>query len=168
MVTRDKDLSQLVGRGDRFWDYSDAAEYGYEQIAERFGVAPERMADYLALTGDAVDNIPGVPGIGPKTAAALLSRYASLEELYEDLEQRRLPAAARRRASAGQAARASRGRLPGARADAHPLRRAARRRPRIAPPARPGATGDGRISAAGTALAPCCSRQAERIAQLAA
>ena len=77
------------GRGDVYWDYSDAAEYGYEQIAARFGVAPERMADYLALAGDAVDNIPGVPGIGPKTAAALMSRFASLEEMYEDLDQRR-------------------------------------------------------------------------------
>jgi 5'-3' exonuclease len=87
VVTRDKDLSQLVGPGDHFWDYSDAAEYSYEEIAGRFGVAPERMADYLALTGDAVDNIPGVPGIGPKTAGALMSRYASLEELYADLER---------------------------------------------------------------------------------
>ena len=87
VVTRDKDLSQLVGPGDRFWDYSDAAEYAYEEIAARFGVAPERMADYLALTGDAVDNIPGVPGVGPKTATALMNRYATLEELYDDLEQ---------------------------------------------------------------------------------
>ncbi|MFM2287627.1 MAG: hypothetical protein RL684_770, partial [Pseudomonadota bacterium] len=87
VVTRDKDLSQLVGPGDRFWDYSDAAEYAYEEIAMRFGVAPERMADYLALTGDAVDNIPGVPGVGPKTAAALMNRYATLEAIYEDLEQ---------------------------------------------------------------------------------
>ena len=87
VVTRDKDLSQLVGPGDRFWDYSDAAEYAYEDIAARFGVAPERMADYLALTGDAVDNIPGVPGVGPKTAAALMSRYATLDELYGDLDQ---------------------------------------------------------------------------------
>ncbi len=87
VVTRDKDLSQLIGPGDRFWDYADAAEYGYEEIAARFGVAPESMADYLALTGDAVDNIPGVPGIGPKTAAALLSRFATLELLYESLDQ---------------------------------------------------------------------------------
>ena len=87
VVTRDKDLSQLVGPGDCFWDYSDAAEYAYDEIAARFGVAPERMADYLALTGDAVDNIPGVPGIGPKTAAALMSRYPSLDALYDDLEQ---------------------------------------------------------------------------------
>jgi 5'-3' exonuclease len=87
LVTRDKDLSQLIGPGDRYWDYADAAEYSYEEIATRFGVAPESMADYLALTGDAVDNIPGVPGIGPKTAAALLSRYATLELLYESLDQ---------------------------------------------------------------------------------
>ncbi len=87
MVSRDKDLSQLIGPGDRFWDYADAAEYGYEQIAARFGVAPESMADYLALTGDAVDNIPGVPGIGPKTAAALMSRFATLELLYANLDE---------------------------------------------------------------------------------
>jgi len=87
LVTRDKDLSQLIGPGDRYWDYSDASEYSYEEIALRFGVAPESMADYLALTGDAVDNIPGVPGIGPKTAAALLGRYATLELLYGSLDQ---------------------------------------------------------------------------------
>lgn len=85
VVSRDKDLSQLVRPGDVFWDYSDAAEYRYEQIAERFGVRPERMADYLALTGDSVDNIPGVPGVGPKTAAALLHAYESLDHIYADL-----------------------------------------------------------------------------------
>ena len=86
VVTRDKDLSQLIRPGDCFWDYSDAAEYRYEEIAGRFGVQPERMADYLALMGDAVDNIPGVPGVGPKTAAALMQRFAGLDELYERLE----------------------------------------------------------------------------------
>jgi DNA polymerase-1 len=92
VVSRDKDLAQLVGEGDTYWDYSDAAEYRYEQIAERFGVAPERMADYLALMGDAVDNIPGVPGVGAKTAAALMLRFATLEALYADLDEvARLP-----------------------------------------------------------------------------
>ena len=86
LVTRDKDLSQLIGRDDRFWDYTDASEYGYEEIALRFGVAPESMADYLALMGDAVDNIPGVPGIGPKTAAALIGRFATLDMLYASLD----------------------------------------------------------------------------------
>jgi DNA polymerase I len=85
VVSRDKDLSQLVGPGDVYWDYSDAAEYRYEEIAARFGVRPERMADYLALTGDSVDNIPGVPGVGPKTAAALMRAYESLDAIYEDL-----------------------------------------------------------------------------------
>jgi len=86
LVSRDKDLAQLVGPGDVFWDYSDAAEYGYEQIAARFGVPPERIADYLALRGDSVDNVPGVPGIGSKTAAALMTRFASLDELFAGLE----------------------------------------------------------------------------------
>jgi DNA polymerase I len=86
VVSRDKDLAQLIWPGDVFWDYSDAAEYRYEQIAARFGVRPERMADYLALRGDSSDNVPGVPGIGPKTAAALMSLFASLDELFAGLE----------------------------------------------------------------------------------
>ena len=86
VVSRDKDLAQLVGPGDVFWDYGGAAEYRYEQIAARFGVAPERMADYLALCGDSVDNVPGVPGVGPKTAAALMGQYASLDELFAGLD----------------------------------------------------------------------------------
>jgi DNA polymerase I len=86
VVSRDKDLAQLIGAGDVFWDYSDAAEYRYEQIAARFGVPPERMADYLALRGDSVDNVPGVPGIGAKTAAALMGLFASLDELFEGLD----------------------------------------------------------------------------------
>jgi 5'-3' exonuclease len=87
VVTRDKDFAQLIGEGDVYWDYSDNAEYRYHQIEERFGVAPERFADFLALMGDSVDNIKGVPGVGPKTAAALLKEYASLEEIYDNLDK---------------------------------------------------------------------------------
>jgi len=86
VVSRDKDLAQLIAPGDVFWDYSDAAEYRYEQIAARFGAAPERMADYQALRGDSVDNVPGVPGVGAKTAAALMGLFASLDELFEGLD----------------------------------------------------------------------------------
>jgi 5'-3' exonuclease len=86
VVSRDKDLAQLIGPQDVFWDYSDEAEYRYHEIAARFGVAPERFADYLALRGDSTDNVPGVPGIGAKTAAALMQHWASLEELFEQLE----------------------------------------------------------------------------------
>lgn len=87
LVTRDKDLAQLVRDGDHYWDYAGERRFAYADIEGRFGVRPERMADFLALTGDAVDNIPGVPGVGPKTAAALLSAFASLEELYDGLDR---------------------------------------------------------------------------------
>jgi 5'-3' exonuclease len=87
LVTRDKDFAQLIRETDVYWDYSDNAHYRYHQIEERFGVAPERFADFLALMGDSVDNIKGVPGVGPKTAAALMKEFVSLEELYDNLER---------------------------------------------------------------------------------
>jgi DNA polymerase I len=86
VVTRDKDYAQLIREGDIYWDYTDNMRYRYEQIEERFGVAPERFADFLALMGDSVDNIKGVPGVGPKTAAALMKEFVSLEELYDNLD----------------------------------------------------------------------------------
>jgi 5'-3' exonuclease len=87
LVTRDKDLAQLVRLGDEFWDYVTDRRFGYHDIPGRFGVIPERIADYLALTGDAVDNIPGVPGVGKKTAAMLLSHFDSLDDLYDRLDE---------------------------------------------------------------------------------
>jgi DNA polymerase I len=84
-ITRDKDLAQLVRDGDLFWDFGARGQFGYHDIKRHFGVQPERFADYLALTGDEVDNIPGVPGIGPRTAASLMQAFASLDELYADL-----------------------------------------------------------------------------------
>jgi DNA polymerase I len=90
LVTRDKDLSQLIRDGDVYWDYSGNARYRYHEIGPRFGAIPELVADFLALTGDAVDNIPGVPGIGKKTATALLAVFGSLDELYANL--RKVPA----------------------------------------------------------------------------
>jgi 5'-3' exonuclease len=85
LVTRDKDLSQLIRDGDVYWDYGVNARYRYHEIGPRFGAIPELVADFLALTGDAVDNIPGVPGIGKKTATALLAMFGSLDELYANL-----------------------------------------------------------------------------------
>jgi 5'-3' exonuclease len=85
LVTRDKDLAQLVRDGDEFWDYMAEERLSYAEIPARFGVHPERIADFLALTGDAVDNIPGVPGVGRKTAAALLAAFDSLDDLYANL-----------------------------------------------------------------------------------
>ena len=87
VVTRDKDLAQLLRPGDVYWDWAGSVRYHYHEIAERFGVAPERYADYLALTGDAVDNIPGVPGVGPKTATVLMQTFTSLDHLYDSLDR---------------------------------------------------------------------------------
>jgi len=85
IVSRDKDLTQLVGARDTYWDAVADVRYGYGDIEDRFGVRPERMADFLALMGDAVDNIPGVPGVGRKTAATLLKHFDSLPGVYENI-----------------------------------------------------------------------------------
>lgn len=87
IVTADKDLAQLVGEQDHWWDFSRNQKLNAQQLLEKFGVAPGQMADYLALTGDAVDNIPGVPGIGPKSAAALLGHFEDLDDLYDRLDE---------------------------------------------------------------------------------
>jgi DNA polymerase I len=86
VVSRDKDLAQLIGPGDVYWDYAGDLRYHHHEIEERFGVAPERYADYLALTGDAVDNIAGVPGVGPKTATVLMRHFPSLDDLYARID----------------------------------------------------------------------------------
>ena len=96
LVTRDKDLSQLIRDGDVYLGLQrQRALSTITRSAARFGATPELIADFLALTGDAVDNIPGVPGIGKKTAAALLANFASLDELYANLEHVPQPEAAR-------------------------------------------------------------------------
>ncbi len=138
VVTRDKDMAQLIGPGDVYWDYSGDIRYHHGEIEERFGVAPERYADYLALTGDAVDNIAGVPGVGPKTAVALMRHFSSLDDLYARLDTVARPSRARRRATGGAPAHASRRGLPCAAAHAHPLCDGIARGPRTAapPPAR--------------------------------
>jgi DNA polymerase I len=87
ILTRDKDLAQLLGPGDAFWDYAADQRLDAAGVQARFGLPPARIAELLALTGDAVDNIPGVPGIGPKTAAALLNRFGSLDALMARLDE---------------------------------------------------------------------------------
>ena len=84
-ITRDKDLAQLVRSGDLYWDFGAREQFGYHDIERHFGVAPERFADYLALTGDDSDNIPGVPGVGHKTASSLMKAFDSLDDLYANL-----------------------------------------------------------------------------------
>jgi 5'-3' exonuclease len=87
IVTRDKDLAQLVAPGDEFYDYASGRRFGHGDIEAQFGTRPERIADFLALMGDSVDNIPGVPGVGKKTAAAVFAQYHSLDHVYESLDE---------------------------------------------------------------------------------
>ena len=87
IVTRDKDLAQLLSEDDVFWDFAGKGKISYEQVPDVFGVRPEQIADFLALAGDAVDNIKGVPGVGKKTATVLLQHFGSLESIYENLDK---------------------------------------------------------------------------------
>jgi len=87
IVSRDKDLAQLLTRDDVFWDFSGKGKLGYDQIPASFGVKPEQIADFLALAGDAVDNIKGVPGVGKKTATVLLEQFGSLDGIYDNLHR---------------------------------------------------------------------------------
>jgi len=86
VVTRDKDLTQLVREGDEYWDYASNKRLKYPDIQTTFGVRAEQIPDMLALAGDSVDNIPGVPGVGPKTAVALLQHFDTLDAIYDDLD----------------------------------------------------------------------------------
>ena len=86
IVSRDKDLTQLLTKEDVFWDFSGKGKLRYDEIPESFGVWPEQIADFLALAGDAVDNIKGVPGVGKKTAVGLLNHFGSLEAIYANLD----------------------------------------------------------------------------------
>lgn len=87
IVSRDKDLAQLVSKDDVFWDFSGRGKIRYHEVRGIFGVHPEQIADFLALAGDAVDNIKGVPGIGKKTAAVLLETFGSIDGIYANLDK---------------------------------------------------------------------------------
>jgi DNA polymerase-1 len=81
VVSSDKDLMQLVRPGVRLWDPMKQKAVEAAEVVEKFGVPPEKVADVQALAGDSVDNVPGVPGIGIKTAAQLITEYGDLETL---------------------------------------------------------------------------------------
>ncbi|MBI5238365.1 MAG: DNA polymerase I [Deltaproteobacteria bacterium] len=85
IITGDKDMCQLVDENTVIFDYVNNREFGEEGVEERLGVAPSSVRDLLGLAGDPTDNIPGVPGIGSKTAVRLLKDYGSIEGVYENL-----------------------------------------------------------------------------------
>ena len=87
IITSDKDLAQIVEGEDIWWNYPKDERLNTDGVYDRFGVWPHQIRDYLALVGDSVDNIPGVPGIGAKSAVRLLRLYPSLDLIYENLTQ---------------------------------------------------------------------------------
>jgi DNA polymerase-1 len=87
ILSADKDLAQLITEDDIFWNFAKGERNSIPQIKKQFGVYPHQIADQLALAGDAVDNIPGVPGIGMATAAKLLNKFSSLGELLQNIHK---------------------------------------------------------------------------------
>ncbi len=83
VVSGDKDLMQLIKDGVEFYDPMKDKFFTQEDVKEKFGVYPDKVVHVQALSGDAIDNVPGVPGIGPKTAAQLINEYGSVEGLLE-------------------------------------------------------------------------------------
>ena len=83
LVSGDKDLYQLLDDSVTMWDTMKDLRLGPDEVKEKLGVGPEQIVDLMALTGDSTDNVPGVPGVGPKTAAKLLAEHPNLDELLD-------------------------------------------------------------------------------------
>jgi DNA polymerase-1 len=87
IITGDKDILQLVDERIQVYDTMKEKRYGIQEVIERFGVRPDQVVDVMGLAGDAIDNIPGVPGIGEKTATTLIKDFGSIEHLLDHLDQ---------------------------------------------------------------------------------
>jgi DNA polymerase-1 len=87
VVSSDKDLMQLVTDGIKLLDSAKDRWIGAAEVHEKFGVKPEQVIEVMGLMGDAVDNIPGVKGVGEKTAIALIQQFQNLENLYSGLDE---------------------------------------------------------------------------------
>ena len=87
IVSSDKDFAQLIDQDVTLWDNFKDIRYTPQKAFKKWGVFPHQMIDYLALCGDASDNVPGVRGIGPKGATSLLNQYSSLDNIYENIDK---------------------------------------------------------------------------------
>lgn len=87
IVSGDKDLQQLVSDRVTLWDPMSDRTMDPPAVRTKYGLGPDQLLDYFALTGDSSDNVPGVPGVGPKTAAKLIGQFSSLEGLYAGVEE---------------------------------------------------------------------------------
>jgi len=102
IVTGDKDMAQLVHDGVHLLDTMKNRTLDRAAVIERFGVPPERIVDYLALMGDSVDNIPGIDGVGPKTAAKWLNEYGTLDDVVANADKVKGKIGEKLRAALGQ------------------------------------------------------------------
>src|ERR1700742_3919716 len=91
IVSSDKDLMQLIGPGVSMLDPMKNTEIGLAEVEAKFGVTPDKVIEVQALIGDSVDNVPGVPGIGPKGAAELINAYGDLESVLEHASEIKQP-----------------------------------------------------------------------------
>jgi 5'-3' exonuclease len=87
IVSRDKDLMQLIGNNELYWDFGRSQPQAQKELESTLELGCHQMADYLALVGDASDNIAGIAGIGEKTAKQLLSHFSDIESILEHLDQ---------------------------------------------------------------------------------
>lgn len=108
IVSSDKDLMQLVNDRVTLWDGMKEKTIGPDEVVEKFGVAPDRVIDVQALAGDSTDNVPGVQGIGIKTAAELINTYGDLDTLLERAEEIKQPKRRERLIEQADMARVSR------------------------------------------------------------
>ncbi|MGI6393300.1 MAG: DNA polymerase [bacterium] len=87
IISSDKDLTQLINLDTVLYDGMKDKLIDRDAVFEKFGVYPEKMNEFLTLTGDSSDNIPGIPGVGPKTASKLLNEFGSIENIYNNLNE---------------------------------------------------------------------------------
>ena len=87
IVSGDKDLMQLVNKNVQIWDTMKDQRYGIPEVTEKFGVGPDKVTEILALTGDSSDNVPGVDGVGPKTATQLVQKYGTTEGVIASVDK---------------------------------------------------------------------------------
>ncbi|HLA04251.1 MAG TPA: 5'-3' exonuclease H3TH domain-containing protein [Patescibacteria group bacterium] len=91
ILSGDRDVLQLVDGNIKVqmpgWNQNETTLYGAREVKEKYGLEPHQMVDYKSLTGDPSDNVPGISGVGPKTASALLQKYHTLENLFKKLKE---------------------------------------------------------------------------------
>ena len=85
IITNDKDLFQIIHEDDTWWNLNDK-KFDYQTLRNKLKFSPQKLSDFLGLMGDAVDNIPGAPGIGEKTASTLINKYGNIDNVFANID----------------------------------------------------------------------------------